>query len=311
VIVDHDHVVNLYLCDGELVRDLVEVASAALRDGEAWLMIATEAHRESFEAAMAARSIDLAGVAAADRYLCVEAQETLDSFMVGGMPDRPSFERTVGALLRRVQPEGARRRRVHAFGEMVALLWQSGQVLAAIELESLWNEVIDRHDLALYCAYPLQAMTDADLLGQTNAVCNLHSRTIAPVSAIGRPRGNGEQWRMFFPLPDAMHEVRTFVRSVLSTSSEDELVEDACLVATELATNALRHVGAPFTVSVSEAGSNVRVSVRDTSPAHPTKLRPSMHSQSGRGLPIVEQLSTIWGTDDMPDGKVVWADLAA
>ncbi len=69
-------------------------------------------------------------------------------------------------------------RRVHAFGEMVALLWASGNREGAIRVEELWNELGRVHRFALFCAYPIvgfdQESDAASLLG----VCSCHGRVI-------------------------------------------------------------------------------------------------------------------------------------
>ena len=43
---------------------------------------------------------------------------------------------------------------VCVFGEMVWLLWDAGQVNAAIEVETLWNELGHQYPFSLLCAYP-------------------------------------------------------------------------------------------------------------------------------------------------------------
>jgi hypothetical protein len=50
------------------------------------------------------------------------------------------------------------RRRVRAYGEMVALLWAEGNVNGAIQLEKLWNDMGKIRDFSLFCAYPQAAV---------------------------------------------------------------------------------------------------------------------------------------------------------
>ena len=49
-------------------------------------------------------------------------------------------------------------RPVRIFGEMVALLWERGLVLAAIELETYWNDLARKLPFDLFCAYPSEAV---------------------------------------------------------------------------------------------------------------------------------------------------------
>lgn len=39
------------------------------------------------------------------------------------------------------------------YGEMVDVLWTAGKVRAAVQLERLWEGLLDGHDFTLLCAY--------------------------------------------------------------------------------------------------------------------------------------------------------------
>ena len=66
------------------------------------------------------------------------------------MPDETLFATNVGEIIERARSGGTRKVRV--FGEMVNLLWRSNTP-AAIRLEELWNDLIARSELSLFCAY--------------------------------------------------------------------------------------------------------------------------------------------------------------
>lgn len=91
--------------------------------------------------------------------------------------------------------------------------------------------------------------------------------------------------------------------------------DDAALVASELATNAVLHARTSFMVSVSRLGSGVRVEVFDRNSVLPEAAagRPedllSIRSMTGRGLPLVAAISDRWGCDLRGQGKVVWAEV--
>ena len=81
------------------------------------------------------------------------------------------------------------------------------------------------------------------------------------------------------------------------------------LLASELVTNALLYAQGRITLTVTPMDERVRVSVLDNShtEVHPRRVSP--YATSGRGLALVEQLSTSWGVELIPDGKVVWFEL--
>jgi anti-sigma regulatory factor (Ser/Thr protein kinase) len=85
-----------------------------------------------------------------------------------------------------------------------------------------------------------------------------------------------------------------------------ELLDDAALVATELAANAVVHAASPFSVVVRVDDTEVRIAVADNQPVDRNRLvvRP------GRGLGLVAGLSRQWGAEISSEGKVVWAELA-
>ena len=89
------------------------------------------------------------------------------------------------------------------------------------------------------------------------------------------------------------------------------LVDDARLVVTELATNAIVHAGSRFSVLAHFHESGVRLSVRDSSPVRPTVRPGDSLAASGHGLHLVAALSAEWGIEVTADGKTVWADLRA
>lgn len=105
---------------------------------------------------------------------------------------------------------------------------------------------------------------------------------------------------------------RHFVQEVLAGWRRAEQGWTAAIVVTELATNATLHAGdQPFTVSVSLDGSGVlHIAVSDRSTRRPRTCDYSAEAATGRGLKLVEDLSSRWGVSPREGGKVVWADIA-
>ena len=85
------------------------------------------------------------------------------------------------------------------------------------------------------------------------------------------------------------------------------------LLLTELVSNAVRHSDAPVGLRAGLAGSCLRIEVGDNSHRMPMLRRPGLAETSGRGLVLVDTLSTSWGVDLTEHGKTVWfeADLSA
>jgi anti-sigma regulatory factor (Ser/Thr protein kinase) len=105
--------------------------------------------------------------------------------------------------------------------------------------------------------------------------------------------------------------VREFVREVLGQRSQQTLAA-AELLASELATNCIRHANTDFEIAI-RVGAEIRVEARDGEGDHrrPQPRSPSVDEPSGRGLRIIETMSASWGVSPSRDGKVVWFTLPA
>ena len=85
--------------------------------------------------------------------------------------------------------------------------------------------------------------------------------------------------------------------------------EDAVLLTSELATNAVIHAQSPFDVTVRRQDGVLRVAVADDLHRLPI-LRENPTGVGGRGLRLVQALASDWGCEPVPgDGKVVWFEV--
>ncbi|MBH5337670.1 ATP-binding protein [Streptomyces pactum] len=90
-----------------------------------------------------------------------------------------------------------------------------------------------------------------------------------------------------------------------------DLAEDGALIVSELVTNAVRHARrASLRVVIDRPGATrLRIGVVDFSRARPVLGAPGPRDEDGRGLALVAELAAEWGTDALPWGKRVWAEL--
>jgi serine/threonine-protein kinase RsbW len=88
-------------------------------------------------------------------------------------------------------------------------------------------------------------------------------------------------------------------------------LDDAALVLSELVGNAVRHAaGDTMQVRLRRTADVLRIAVQDGSTAPPAPRDASFEDESGRGMRIIEALSSRWGCEPLPGGKVVWAEVA-
>ena len=114
--------------------------------------------------------------------------------------------------------------------------------------------------------------------------------------------------RAFTASPSALASVRSWVRDVLRDWVVAEpTVDDAVLLTSELATNAVQHARSAFDVTMTRQANAIRVAVADDSQRLPSLRENVPYGEGGRGLLIVEAVSSEWGAEPVPgDGKVVW-----
>ncbi|MDQ2826501.1 MAG: ATP-binding protein [Actinomycetota bacterium] len=118
--------------------------------------------------------------------------------------------------------------------------------------------------------------------------------------------------RQSFPsTPTTAGGARRFLDGALTGPGLYPIVDTAALLVSELVANAVLHGGTPLEVVVAVDGARVRVEVHDGSPRLPVKKNYSTMSGTGRGLVLVERMSSRWGADTTPTGKMVWFELDA
>lgn len=108
----------------------------------------------------------------------------------------------------------------------------------------------------------------------------------------------------------SVRRARDETRRTLTTWGLSPLADDCSVVVSELVTNAVVHAASRCVLRLSNQPRSVRVSVIDFGPGTPEPLAPSEARVGGRGLQIVNALSTAWGVDGLIDGsKIVWAEV--
>ncbi|WP_018501166.1 SpoIIE family protein phosphatase [Parafrankia discariae] len=146
------------------------------------------------------------------------------------------------------------------------------------------------------------------------------------------------------PTADSPRSARRFVQETLRGRLDEDTLDSALLLVTELVTNVVVHAGTVATVDVAEEHGSVRVAVGDRHPVRigvgrretavrrpqPTDLDEDIESlesleglegleavgggpagidglrEDGRGLALVDALASSWGTEHVAGGKTVW-----
>jgi signal transduction histidine kinase len=220
------HSVHFYEDDSAFLDNLSEFVGAALGTGGACIVIATRLHRQGLNQRLQAFGIDPSVAESRDRYILMDAEETLRQFMTDGWPDDQLFRAAIEPeLLRAKSAQGKRTGSIVAFGEMVALLWSEGKYGAAIHLERLWNDLALSHAFSLRCAYPMKCFADESQYELFSRVCEEHGSVI-PTESYTAIESEDERLRMVSCLQQRAWTAQAVAEARDRESAQRERVEE-------------------------------------------------------------------------------------
>ena len=107
--------------------------------------------------------------------------------------------------------------------------------------------------------------------------------------------------------PVVVSRARRLVTEQLELWGLDDLVFPTELVVSELVTNAIRYAGGPVGVRLIRAGALI-CEVSDPSSTQPRMRRALATEEGGRGLFLVAQVSSRWGSRYTRAGKTIWSE---
>lgn len=308
-----DHRVEFYTDDTTLVRSVIDFLHPSLSDGRA-IVVADDGHRDAVTAGLREEGVDVAAALASGRLVLLGAAGCLEGFMTDDVPDAAAFFELMGDVL-----PGTCEGPVRVYGEMVAVLWEAGSVTAAMRLEELWNELGAAHDFALLCGYPAALFAHPGASADFAVLCDHHSAVTVPEQDLPLLPRDGDDhpaeeravgWH--FP-PDLISgaRARQRLRAVLTLWRLLDVLDEAELLTTELVNNAIVHARSEVLVTVTQRRSVVRVEVTDVGDGAFRPEDAGLGATHGRGLMLVEAMSSAWGTAVTSDSKTVWFELRA
>jgi hypothetical protein len=170
-----NHLVQVYDSDAVFLNSLEGFVGSGFINNESVIVIATAAHLRALEERLTAQKFDLHALATKHQYIALDAGLTLAKFMVNGWPNEILFVEHIGSLIEKAR---GGTRKVRAFGEMVALLWEQGNSAATLRLENIWNQYCKAENFYLFCAYPKTGFTQ-DMGTSLKHICDTHTKIIS------------------------------------------------------------------------------------------------------------------------------------
>lgn len=169
-----DHLVQIYENESHFMNTLEGFAGSGILSGDSVIIIAKQFHLDQLNERLLKHNFNIESLIENSLYIPLEANEVLSKFMINGWPDEKMFNNVISEILDRARENG---RKLRAFGEMVAILWEQGNNRATVRLENLWHNLHALDRFSLYCAYPKSGFT-RQYDDSISEICRAHSKII-------------------------------------------------------------------------------------------------------------------------------------
>jgi len=175
----HDHAVQFYGEVAGLIESVSGYIGEVLVENNVALIVAIPEHRKMLAGRLAERGFDLPRIIGEGRYVELDAEEALSSFLVEGWPDQTRYRETMAQHLSQLRRAAkGNPPRLAILGEMVGLLCSQGRFDAALRLEQLWNELQETESFSLRCAYPMKQFEKLEHAEGFVAICQEHTHVV-------------------------------------------------------------------------------------------------------------------------------------
>lgn len=167
-----EHIVQFFDSDESRAECVASFLAEGYRAGEPAIVVAKPANWANMSESLQAEGIPVSQAIASGMIVVHDANETLRRISRGGSPDSDGFDAIVGKAVGRLAHRGPR---VRAYGEMVDMLAQCGELPDAIKLEAFWNRLGERRPFFLLCGYSAAHFVATATHRALRDICAAHS----------------------------------------------------------------------------------------------------------------------------------------
>jgi hypothetical protein len=147
----HDHIVQLHQDQDFLNSAVCRFVGAGLANGDRIVLFPTLTHWNAFRTRLEADGVDVNSAQGRGQLTVVDANELLPRFMRDAMPDPRVFKGVIGDIFGRAR--GGSYQKMRAWGELVDVLWERGDVAASMNLEDMFDQLNKKIGIAMFCSY--------------------------------------------------------------------------------------------------------------------------------------------------------------
>ena len=169
--VSSEHIVQFFDTDESRAQNVAAFLAQGYALGEPLIVVARPANWTAILEHLEILGVPVQDAMADGTLLVKDAADTLRRLSRGGTPDATLFETSVGRAVVAL----ARTGRVRAYGEMVDMLAQRGELKEAVKLEGLWNDLSESVPLFLMCGYSAAHFVSTSTHRALLEICKAHS----------------------------------------------------------------------------------------------------------------------------------------
>jgi hypothetical protein len=167
-----EHIVQFFDSDESRAECVAGFLADGYRQGEPAIIVARPSNWAATAEQLETCGIPVQQAMAYGMIAVKDATETLRRISRNGSPDADAFEAVVGKAVAALD---GRSGRVRAYGEVVDMLAQQGDLADAIRLEALWNKLAERVPFVLMCGYSAAHFVSTATHRALCEICSAHS----------------------------------------------------------------------------------------------------------------------------------------
>jgi DNA-binding NarL/FixJ family response regulator len=154
--IEPSHAAEFYSDDASLVAGFANFIEVALNAGDAVIAVVTESHLNNLLQRLRAQGVNISAAVEQGRFMGLDVDEVLSTFMVNDLPDPERFFSVVSDMIASRLAAGEQSR-VAICGECGSTLWAQGNADAAIQVEQLCNQLTKRYGMKILCGFSLSS----------------------------------------------------------------------------------------------------------------------------------------------------------
>ena len=171
------HIVQLYQEADFYGEAISHFAAEGLVRGESIIIVATGRNWANISGRLISKGFIPEELCHRGQLILLDAEGTLPEFLVGDMPDAKKFKEIAEATIQQAR-SGGKFPRVRWWGEMVNLLYITGNQSGSTRLEELFDEVIRDQSIAIFHSFLMDKYDPKIYDRAFGDVCRTHAHVI-------------------------------------------------------------------------------------------------------------------------------------